>query len=50
MTVGVDSKESRENDVGSRADERKRRTTVAVATKGAIAVAAEETILNSLIT
>ena len=50
MTVGVDSKISEEGGVRRRAGEKKRRTTVAVATKGTIAVAVGEATLNSLIT
>ena len=50
MTVGVSNKRGGEGGVYSRAEERKGRTTVAVATKGIIAVAAGKATLSSLIT
>jgi len=50
MTVGVDSNESGEDDIDSRAGSRKGRTTVVVTTKETITIAVRETTLNSLIT
>ena len=50
MTVGVDSNESGEDDIDSRAGRRKGRTTVVVTTKETITIAVRETTLNSLIT
>ena len=48
MTVGVDSKESREGGVGSRGGEGKGRTTAVIATKGTIAATVRKITLNSL--
>ena len=49
MTVGVDSKKSREGGVGSRGGEGKGRTTAVIATKGTIVMSAGKTTPNSLI-
>ena len=52
ITIGVDSSESGEGGIDSKAEREreKERMTFAVAIKGIVAVAARETTLNSLIT